>query len=45
MILIGELSLWVAVVIAAWTATVSFAGGKLRRADPIAARRTRAKLM
>ncbi|NUQ94380.1 MAG: heme lyase CcmF/NrfE family subunit [Gemmatimonadaceae bacterium] len=36
MILIGELSLWVAVVMAAWTATVSFAGGKLRRADLIA---------
>ncbi len=36
MILIGELSLWVAVVMAAWTSTVSFAGGKLRRADLIA---------
>jgi len=35
-ILIGELSLWVAVVMAAWTTTVSFAGGKLRRADLIA---------
>ena len=36
MILIGELSLWVAVVMAAWTTTVSFAGGRLRRADLIA---------
>ncbi|NUQ20517.1 MAG: heme lyase CcmF/NrfE family subunit [Gemmatimonadaceae bacterium] len=36
MILIGELSLWVAVVMAAWTTTVSFAGGKLRRPDLIA---------
>ena len=36
MILIGELSLWVAVVMAAWTTTVSFAGGKLRRPDLVA---------
>ncbi|HEX8850369.1 MAG TPA: heme lyase CcmF/NrfE family subunit [Gemmatimonadaceae bacterium] len=36
MILIGELSLWVAVVMAAWTTTVSFAGGRLRRPDLIA---------
>jgi len=35
-ILIGELSLWVAVVMAAWTTTVSFAGGRLRRPDLIA---------
>lgn len=35
MILVGELSLWVALLIAAWTATVSFAGGALRRQDLI----------
>ena len=33
MILIGELSLWVALLMAAWCTTVSFAGGALRRAD------------
>ncbi len=33
MILIGELSLWVALLMAVWSATVSFAGGSLRRAD------------
>src|SRR5689334_788670 len=33
MILVGELSLWVALLMAAWSATVSFAGGQLRRAD------------
>jgi cytochrome c-type biogenesis protein CcmF len=32
-ILIGELSLWVALLMAVWSATVSFAGGSLRRAD------------
>src|SRR5690349_6076777 len=35
MILVGELSLWVALLMAAWSATVSFAGGQLRRADLI----------
>ena len=35
MILVGELSLWVALLMAAWTATVSFAGGHLRRDDLI----------
>ncbi|MEO7521317.1 MAG: heme lyase CcmF/NrfE family subunit [Gemmatimonas sp.] len=35
MILVGELSLWVALLMAAWTATVSFAGGMQRRADLI----------
>ena len=33
MILIGELSLWVALLMAAWSTTVSFAGGALRRTD------------
>jgi len=33
MILVGELSLWVALLMAAWSATVSFAGGQMRRAD------------
>jgi cytochrome c-type biogenesis protein CcmF len=32
-ILIGELSLWVALLMAAWSATVSYAGGALRRND------------
>ncbi len=36
MILIGELSLWVALLMAAWSATASFAGGYLRRDDLIA---------
>lgn len=36
MILVGELSLWVALLMAVWTATVSFAGGTLRRNDLIA---------
>ena len=35
MILVGELALWVALLMAAWCATVSFAGGKLGRADLI----------
>ena len=35
MILVGELSLWVALLMAAWAATVSFAGGHLRRDDLI----------
>ncbi|MEO5579754.1 MAG: heme lyase CcmF/NrfE family subunit [Gemmatimonadaceae bacterium] len=33
MILVGELSLWVALLMAIWAATVSFAGGALRRSD------------
>ncbi len=33
MILIGELSLWVALLMVAWCTTVSFAGGALKRAD------------
>ena len=33
MILLGELSLWVALLMAAWSAIVSFAGGGLRRDD------------
>jgi len=32
-ILIGELSLWVALLMATWSATVSFAGGRMGRAD------------
>ena len=36
MILVGELSLWVALLMAVWTATVSFAGGSLKRQDLIA---------
>jgi cytochrome c-type biogenesis protein CcmF len=36
MILVGELSLWVALLMAVWTATVSFAGGSLNRRDLIA---------
>jgi cytochrome c-type biogenesis protein CcmF len=34
-ILIGELSLWVALLMAAWSTTVSFAGGALKRDDLI----------
>jgi cytochrome c-type biogenesis protein CcmF len=33
MILVGELALWVALLMAAWTATVSFSGGLQGRAD------------
>ena len=33
MILIGELSLWVALLLSAWSTTVSFAGGTLQRED------------
>ncbi|MHB2033808.1 MAG: heme lyase CcmF/NrfE family subunit [Gemmatimonadaceae bacterium] len=33
MTLIGELSLWIALLMAAWGAVVSFAGGALRRRD------------
>ena len=36
MILVGELSLWIALLMCAWSATLSFAGGRLRRADLIA---------
>ena len=36
MILIGELSLWVALLMATWSATVSFAGGRMGRADLVA---------
>jgi cytochrome c-type biogenesis protein CcmF len=36
MILIGELSLWVALLVAGWACVVSFAGGALRRADLVA---------
>ncbi|HJQ19963.1 MAG TPA: heme lyase CcmF/NrfE family subunit [Gemmatimonadaceae bacterium] len=35
MIVVGELSLWIALLMAAWCATVSFAGGIGRRADLI----------
>jgi len=35
-ILVGELSLWVALLMAAWAATVSFAGGTLARRDLVA---------
>jgi cytochrome c-type biogenesis protein CcmF len=35
-ILLGELSLWVALLMAAWSATVSFAGGRGGRQDLIA---------
>jgi cytochrome c-type biogenesis protein CcmF len=38
-ILIGELSLWVALLMAAWSATTSFAGGAMRRDDLIASGR------
>ena len=33
MILVGELSLWVGLLMAAWATTASFAGGALRRPD------------
>jgi cytochrome c-type biogenesis protein CcmF len=36
MILIGELSLWVALLMAAWSMTASFAGAGLRRNDLVA---------
>ncbi|MDQ6736642.1 MAG: heme lyase CcmF/NrfE family subunit [Gemmatimonadota bacterium] len=36
MILVGELSLWVALLMAVWTATVAFAGGSLGRRDLVA---------
>src|SRR5919107_1085986 len=36
MILVGELALWVAFLMAAWSTTVSFAGGAMRRGDLVA---------
>ena len=39
MILVGELALWVALLMAAWAATTSFAGGALGREDLIASGR------
>ena len=36
MILVGELSLWIALLMCAWSVTLSFAGGHLRRADLVA---------
>jgi cytochrome c-type biogenesis protein CcmF len=36
LILVGELALWVGLLMAAWATTVSFAGGALRRDDLIA---------
>ena len=36
MILVGELSLWVALLMATWAATVSFAGGYQGRRDLVA---------
>ena len=36
MILVGELALWVAFLMAAWSTTVSFAGGAMRRSDLVA---------
>ncbi|MEK0431733.1 MAG: cytochrome c-type biosis protein CcmF, partial [Gemmatimonadota bacterium] len=36
MILVGELSLWIALLMCAWSATLSFAGGHLRRTDLVA---------
>jgi cytochrome c-type biogenesis protein CcmF len=38
-ILVGELALWVALLMAAWATTVSFAGGALRRDDLVASGR------
>jgi cytochrome c-type biogenesis protein CcmF len=39
LILVGELALWVALLMAAWASTVSFAGGALHRDDLIASGR------
>ena len=39
MILIGELALWVALLMAAWSGVTSFAGGALGRDDLIASGR------
>ena len=39
MILVGELALWIALLMAAWATTVSYAGGALRREDLVASGR------
>ena len=39
MILVGELSLWVALLMAAWSAVTSFAGGQMGREDLVASGR------
>jgi cytochrome c-type biogenesis protein CcmF len=39
MILVGELSLWVALLMAAWSAVTSFAGGSMGREDLVASGR------
>ncbi|HET7188756.1 MAG TPA: cytochrome c biogenesis protein CcsA, partial [Gemmatimonadaceae bacterium] len=39
MILVGELSLWVALLMASWAAVTSFAGGSMGRADLVASGR------
>ena len=36
MILVGELSLWIALIMAAWACAISYAGGALRRPDFVA---------
>ncbi len=36
MILVGELSLWIALLMCAWSVTLSFAGGHLRRPELVA---------
>ena len=36
MILVGELSLWIALLMCVWSVTLSYAGGAMRRADLIA---------
>ncbi|MCE9600621.1 MAG: heme lyase CcmF/NrfE family subunit [Gemmatimonadetes bacterium] len=36
MILVGELPLWIALLMCAWSVTLSYAGGAMRRADLIA---------
>ena len=36
MILVGELSLWIALLMCVWSVTLSFAGGAMRRTDLIA---------
>lgn len=33
MILVGELSLWIALVMAVWATVASYAGGRLRRGE------------
>ena len=39
MILVGELSLWVALLMAAWTVVTSYAGGAMGRDDLVASGR------